>query len=45
VTDISLGYTALRETDKEEIIVPDSVMGSSVIIRLNASDVSSPDAL
>jgi small-conductance mechanosensitive channel len=43
VTDISLGYTALRETGQEEIIVPNSVMGSSVIIRLNASDVSSPD--
>ena len=44
VTAISLGYTALRETDQHEIIVPNSVMGSSVIIRLNASDVSSPDA-
>ena len=37
VTAISLGYTALRETDQGEIIVPNSVMGSSVITRLDAS--------
>jgi small-conductance mechanosensitive channel len=37
VTAISLGYTALSETDQDEIIVPNSVMGSSVITRLNVS--------
>jgi moderate conductance mechanosensitive channel len=37
VTAISLGYTALREADQGDIIVPNSIMGSSVITRLNAS--------
>jgi moderate conductance mechanosensitive channel len=36
VTAISLGYTALRENDQNDIIVPNSLMGSSVIIRLGA---------
>lgn len=33
VETVSLGYTVLREDDKDEIIVPNSVMGSSVVIR------------
>ena len=44
VTAISLGYTALRETGQDEIIVPNSLMGSSVIVRLGAADAPSPDA-
>lgn len=31
---VSLGYTALRDTDGDEIIVPNSVMVSSVVIRI-----------
>jgi small-conductance mechanosensitive channel len=31
---VSLGYTALRDTEGDEIIVPNSVMVSSVVIRL-----------
>ena len=44
VTAISLGYTALRETDQDEIIVPNSLMGSSVIVRLGVRDAPSSDA-
>ena len=37
VERISLGYTVLRDTDRNEIIVPNSVMASSVVLRLGAS--------
>lgn len=35
VEQISLGYSHLRDTDDQEIIVPNSVMISSVIIRMD----------
>jgi small-conductance mechanosensitive channel len=44
VTAISLGYTALRESNQDELIVPNSVMGTSVITRLNSPNPPSPDA-
>jgi len=34
VEDISLGYTMLRDADGNEVIVPNSVMVSNVVIRL-----------
>ena len=34
VDDISLGYTMLRDVDGNEVIVPNSVMESNVVIRL-----------
>jgi moderate conductance mechanosensitive channel len=34
VEDISLGYTMLRDVDGNEVIVPNSVMVSNVVIRL-----------
>jgi small-conductance mechanosensitive channel len=37
---VSLGYTALRDDDGDEIIVPNSVMVSSVVIRLAESKTS-----
>lgn len=36
VEGISLGFTILRDTDSQNIIVPNSIMGSSIIIRLDA---------
>ena len=44
VTAISLGYTVLRETDQDDIVVPNSIMGSSVIVRLGGPDAPSTDA-
>lgn len=38
---ISLGYTVLRDADSHEIIVPNSVMGSSVVIRLSGTSAYS----
>lgn len=40
VEAVALGYTVLRDTDKHEVIVPNSVMASSVVIRLGATRVS-----
>jgi small-conductance mechanosensitive channel len=40
---VSLGYTVLRDTEKNEVIVPNSVMVSSVVIRVGETRVS-PDA-
>jgi small-conductance mechanosensitive channel len=37
---VSLGYTVLRDTDEHEVIVPNSVMASSVVIRLGTTRVS-----
>lgn len=34
VEDVSLGYTILRDVDANEVIVPNSVMVSNVVIRL-----------
>ena len=34
VETVSLGYTVLRDTDKNEIVVPNSLMGNSIVIRL-----------
>lgn len=39
VETISLGYTVLRDCDQHEIIVPNSVMMSSIMIRLGGKDV------
>jgi small-conductance mechanosensitive channel len=36
VTSVSLGYTLLKDTDDEEIVVPNSVMLNSIIVRLRA---------
>jgi moderate conductance mechanosensitive channel len=38
---VSLGYTALRDAEGDEIIVPNSVMVSSVVIRLGGRETSS----
>ncbi|HXH01970.1 MAG TPA: mechanosensitive ion channel family protein [Candidatus Competibacteraceae bacterium] len=38
---VSLGYTLLRDAEGHEIIVPNSVMMSSVVIRLGGANVSS----
>lgn len=40
---VSLGYTVLREVEEHEVIVPNSVMASSVVIRLEQTS-RSPDA-
>jgi hypothetical protein len=37
---VSLGYTALRDAEGDEIIVPNSVMVSSVVIRLSERTAS-----
>ncbi len=37
---VSLGYTTLRNTEKHEIIVPNSVMASSIVIRFDSSGAS-----
>ena len=34
VEDVSLGYTILRDAKGDEVIVPNSVMVSNVVIRL-----------
>lgn len=36
VESVSLGYTLLRDAERHEIVVPNSVMASSVVIRLPA---------
>lgn len=36
VTSVSLGYTLLKDTDGEEIVVPNSVMLNSIVVRLKA---------
>ena len=40
VQGISLGHTVLRDTDKHEVIVPNSVMASTIVIRVGATKVS-----
>ncbi len=35
VEAVSLGFTVLRDDDQHEVIVPNTVMGSSTVIRLN----------
>jgi small-conductance mechanosensitive channel len=37
---VSLGYTCLRDSMNQEIIVPNSVMAGSIVIRKNAPDAS-----
>jgi len=37
VTSVSLGYTVLRDDDNHEVIVPNSVMVTSVVIRFEAA--------
>ncbi len=45
VEQVSLGYTILRNVDGSEVIVPNSVMASSVVIRIEAGKASSnPEA-
>jgi hypothetical protein len=39
---VSLGYTVLRDTEEHEVIIPNSVMASSVVIRLEQTS-RSPD--
>jgi small-conductance mechanosensitive channel len=34
VENVSLGYTVLRDTDGHEVIVPNSVMVTSIVIRI-----------
>lgn len=36
VEEVSLGYTLLRDADNQEVIVPNSVMAGSIVIRTNA---------
>ena len=43
VESVSLGRTTLLDTEKNEVIVPNSVMVTSVVIRLRETQVS-PDA-
>jgi small-conductance mechanosensitive channel len=38
---VSLGYTVLRDTDHHEVIVPNNVMASSIVIRLGPASGSS----
>ena len=33
VVDVSLGYTILKDRDGSEVIVPNSIMISSIVIR------------
>lgn len=43
VEAVSLGYTVLRDAEQQEVVVPNSVMASSVVIRLGpASPSASP---
>jgi small-conductance mechanosensitive channel len=41
VTNVSLGYTVLRDTDEQEVIIPNSVMVTSVVIRLERAELGS----
>ena len=41
VETVSLGYTILRDAEASEIIVPNSVMAGSVVIRIRGTDASS----
>lgn len=41
VDQVSLGYTVLRDDDRSEVVVPNSVMASSVVIRIGARKASS----
>lgn len=36
VEEVSLGYTLLRDADNQEVIVPNSVMAGSIVIRTGA---------
>lgn len=38
---ISLGYTVLRDTEKNELVIPNSIMATSVVIRLERTASSS----
>ena len=44
VEAVSLGYTILRDTDVHEVIVPNSVMGSSVVIRIGITNESNKES-
>jgi small-conductance mechanosensitive channel len=44
VERVTLGYTFLRDTEEKEVIVPNSVMASSVVIRLGHTESSPPPA-
>jgi small-conductance mechanosensitive channel len=39
IESLSLGYTLLRDSEGAEIIVPNSVMASSVVVRLGQKNV------
>jgi small-conductance mechanosensitive channel len=41
VMQVSLGYTVLRDTDQSEVIVPNSVMANSVVIRIEGTRAAS----
>jgi small-conductance mechanosensitive channel len=41
VERVSLGYTVLRDADSSEIIVPNSVMAGSVVIRIRGTHAPS----
>jgi small-conductance mechanosensitive channel len=40
IESVSLGYTLLRDSEGAEVIVPNSVMASSVVVRLGRKGVS-----
>lgn len=44
VEQVSLGYTVLRDAEGSEVIVPNSVMASSVVIRIGERKTSSSSA-
>lgn len=44
VDQVSLGYTVLRDAESNEVIVPNSVMASSVVIRIGETRDSSDSA-
>ena len=44
VEQVSLGYTVLRDADRSAVIVPNSVMASSVVIRIEGTGAFSGSA-
>ncbi len=44
VERVSLGYTVLRDSESSEVIVPNSVMAGSIVIRLGGPGASSNSA-
>jgi small-conductance mechanosensitive channel len=45
VETVSLGYTVLRDMEMNAVIVPNSVMVNSIVIRLKTTDVSPKEVL